>query len=426
LSERLQLNAISLERDNQTRMRRLHLLCLAVLTACKNTDEPRRDDQPVGSGDQKVPHWNLVEEWRVGGEVTGPLSLTNVQAIRVLPDGRLVIFEAIESQVHILSPRGAPIRTIGRSGRAPGEFSSASQLVLAPDGRIVVYDFNAARLTFLSSNGDLLKTQPHEYGGRVAWVRSDGRLEELGTQFVDGPNGRRESVDFRRTWSPDYATADTVAGALCPLLQRIPGEFTHWASPHPDGGRFFHNYPFLPQARLDVPDGSWVSPFPDFRMLHRVVVGTCASAVTITLQGTPVPVPAHILRELKSSLRAHKRAGDTLSPDPSRVRATLPLFEALFTDTQDRLWVERLVDSTIQFGQGTVFGMASVYAKGAARFEVYSPQGALVAHVSAPSSLGTPRSPNRFVITADRVYTIVFDENSVPYLCSFRIVAPAL
>lgn len=409
-------------------MRRLPWLCLAVLSAsCRNSDEPRRDNLQVRSNAQQVPqvpHWNLVEEWRVGGAVSGPHSLSNVLAIRILRDGRIVVLENADQQVHVLSPRGIPLKTMGRRGKGPGEFNGAINLVLAPDDQIIVYDWNTERLTFFSPDGNLLKTEPHARGGRVAWVRSDGRLEELGTQVLAGPNGGRDTVDFRRTWSSDYQKADTVRSPPCPLLKRIPREFTSWASPHPDGGRIIHDYPFLPAVdRLDTPDGTWVGPFPDFRVIHRVAAGTCAPAVTITLQGAPIPVPAAVRDEIQDALRGRSHSGDMLPPDPTRIRAALPFFEALFTDTQDRLWVKRLVDSTVRFSRSVVFGMPTVAAKGTPRFEVYSPQGALVALVSVPSYIRTV-SPSRFAITAERVYTVVWDEDGVPYLCSFRIVAP--
>jgi hypothetical protein len=110
------------------------------------------------------------------------------------------------------------------------------------------------------------------------------------------------------------------------------------------------------------------------------------------------------------------------APDPNRVRESLPLFDALFTDAQDRLWVKRPVDSTVRFVQGTIFGVPSVSAKATPRFEVYSPQGTLIAFVSAPSYIGT-LNPPRFAITGERVFTMVWDDDGVPYLCAFRITA---
>jgi hypothetical protein len=40
---------------------------------------------------QEPAHWKLVEEWRVGGAVDGPLSLNNVRAVLPMADGRIVI-----------------------------------------------------------------------------------------------------------------------------------------------------------------------------------------------------------------------------------------------------------------------------------------------------------------------------------------------
>jgi hypothetical protein len=400
-------------------------LCIAVSSAsCGTGDKSHRDGERVGLSRPQAPHWSLVEEWRVGGAVSGPHSLSRVRAIRVLPDGRIVVLEADDQQVHILSARGVPLKTIGRRGNGPGEFTGANNLWLAPDGQIIVYDLTARRLTIFSPDGRLLKTQPHTSGARIVGLRPDGRLEELDTQVVNGPNGKLESVDFRRIWSSDYTRADTVAGAPCPLLKGIPREFASYEIASPDAGRYEIRYPFLPNDRLDIPDGTWVSDFPDFRVLTRVAVGACASAASITLQGPPIQVPAAVRTEIQDALLAHSHPGDTLAPDPHRLRAVLPLFESLTTDAQGRLWVARFVESTVHFIKSTVLGMPSFSARGTTRFELYSPQGALIALVSAPSYLRIPRNPATFAVTNERVYAIVLDENDIRYLCSFRI-APA-
>ena len=89
--------------------------------------------------DAQVPsQWRLVEEWRVGGAVDGPHSFTNVRSLVVQPDGRLVVLESKDQQVHCLSARGEPMRTVGRKGAGPGEFRNANGLVVTPSDQILV------------------------------------------------------------------------------------------------------------------------------------------------------------------------------------------------------------------------------------------------------------------------------------------------
>jgi hypothetical protein len=84
------------------------------------------------------------------------------------------------------------------------------------------------------------------------------------------------------------------------------------------------------------------------------------------------------------------------------------------TDALDRLWVERLVPGTVTF--------TTQSATGERRFDIYTPQGRLLAEASVPPRMSTPRSGRPVAITTDHVYTIATDGDDVPYFVSYRIV----
>src|SRR5262245_49269584 len=116
---------------------------------------------------QQPAQWRLVQDWRVGGEVDGAHSFTDARAMIVLTDGRVVVLEAKDQKVYLLSARGDSLKTIGGKGGGPGEFTNANGVVVGPKGEIFVNDSRNARITVLSNTGELVRTIPSVPWGAV-------------------------------------------------------------------------------------------------------------------------------------------------------------------------------------------------------------------------------------------------------------------
>jgi hypothetical protein len=349
------------------------------------------------------PTWRLVEEWRVGGEPSGPHALHDVRDLELLPDGNIVLLEFKDQQIHFLDGRGKPLRTVGRKGGGPGEYQNANGFVVFPDGNRLVNDPDANRFTLLNSKGDFLKAVPvsqsRGFGGQWdAWVDAEGRLIEA-TYVRRGQQG----VIARERWSADLSKSETIYPIDCPTVAPPPSEAYSYSFRSAKGGMSMavpYASPTMPT--LSTVDGAqWKAPWPTFTPITHTPHGSCTPDVTISLSGAPVVIPA-VVRD-----SAVKRVVDAASkysstpPDLSRIPRVFPAFDVMRLDQLGQLWVLRWTDATRK------------------RFEVYGKGGAAVATLDAPRSLVAYRPT---IITADRFIGIVTDGDDVPYLVSYRIV----
>ena len=99
----------------------------------------------------------LVEELRVTGETSGPHALFGARTPRVDVDaeGRIYVADGSNARVPVFAADGTHLRTLGRSGQGPGEFSTPLVAVVAGDA-VYVSDTARARLSKWSLSGELV------------------------------------------------------------------------------------------------------------------------------------------------------------------------------------------------------------------------------------------------------------------------------
>ena len=100
--------------------------------------------------------FDLREVARVGGWDERPgYALEQVKAGLVRADGTFVLADQRARQVRFYTPAGHLIAAVGRDGDGPGEFRSLQAMGLLRDGSVAVWDFASARLTILGPEGAL-------------------------------------------------------------------------------------------------------------------------------------------------------------------------------------------------------------------------------------------------------------------------------
>ncbi len=121
--------------------------------------------------------WSFAEALTIGSDTLGAAyQFGEVTSVAVAPDGTILVFDRMASEVRTFDAEGRHLRSIGREGAGPGEFSSsASGMFLMADGRLAVPDMRNTRITWLDLEGSFVSSTPTSYasGFPVLWD-SDG------------------------------------------------------------------------------------------------------------------------------------------------------------------------------------------------------------------------------------------------------------
>jgi len=196
-----------------------HIVFPALLAAAFGGCGPgeARDAAVAESGSPTA--WIVTDyaELRIGASEAEPL--VAVTGAVSLPGGGIAIADAGTARLDVFDERGRRVRTMGREGRGPGEFSHPSWIGLRGD-TLRVWDMVEARLTLFDMAGRFIQTEPPvtDLGSfpRAAGQFADGSLLILGTAGEAWRTGPfRDSLLLVRIHPAD-GSRDT--------LGRVPGD----------------------------------------------------------------------------------------------------------------------------------------------------------------------------------------------------------
>lgn len=131
-------------------------LCLCLLTLAVLANAPA-GAEPVAVVSGAQPAQGLVtvgltEVWRAGGE-NDEVFFGSVGAVRNDAQGRVYVLDSQLSQVHIYSPEGEHLATVGREGDGPGESRRPGDMFITDDGVIHLLQGFPGRIVKLTSDG---------------------------------------------------------------------------------------------------------------------------------------------------------------------------------------------------------------------------------------------------------------------------------
>jgi hypothetical protein len=119
--------------------------------------------EPDGSGVGTVAAWTVGSEPTVSiGVAQGeePYLFSRIEAVRLLPDNRVVVVDGASQAIRIFDGRGTFERQLGREGEGPGEFSDLYYLSILPPDSIVGFDVELLRFTTFLASGELVASAP--------------------------------------------------------------------------------------------------------------------------------------------------------------------------------------------------------------------------------------------------------------------------
>jgi hypothetical protein len=161
---------------------------IAILVSCTASDDTREWTgavETLANGAIRVNNpaeglWTPESAWRlvpetVIGELDGedPYIFAAISGLAVNAIGQIFALDRETNELRIFNPTGEHIRTTGRKGEGPGEYSNANGLAWLSDDTIVVVDQPGNRYSVLSSSGDFVRSVPRNLGF-YGWVYSGG------------------------------------------------------------------------------------------------------------------------------------------------------------------------------------------------------------------------------------------------------------
>jgi hypothetical protein len=345
---------------------------------------------PQGSAQES---WRAVEEVRIGNQDEAT-TFSSIRGVVVDARGRIWVLDYATQNLRIFGPDGSLLKTVGRKGSGPGEFQAANGLVIGPDGRVVVNDPPSARFTVLGPDGDYLESRPVSVHGCGflwnAFVDAESRLYD--PLFLPSDTERRGG--FRR-FSADWRQVDTLMLPRCPGRKPFPEPYAVSTK----NRRMYLSVPFIPMpiSRTDRDGHHWCGTSDRYELIRlRIPTGEPAGKI----RGTSKPLPV-TRRERDSVIGVLKERTNEAPLDYSRIPSTKPIVTLLDGDDQGRLWV-RLTSPDRH-----------------ARWEVWTADERMVARVTADF---TPPGYWPVLIQGDLMYSVVVDEDEVPYVVRARLL----
>ncbi len=108
------------------------------------------------------------------------------------PDGNLLVSDSCNHRIQIFRSDGTFLRSLGKAGTGPGEFSYPYDVRADKTGKIYICEFGNSRLTILDSEGNVIELigQPGSLPGEFnnPWSLA---LDSMGNLYVaDSQNHR--------------------------------------------------------------------------------------------------------------------------------------------------------------------------------------------------------------------------------------------
>lgn len=271
----------------------------------------------------------------------GPLAFGRIADVATVGADRIAVVDALANEVRVFTRAGIHQGTIGRSGRGPGEFLSASSVQVLGD-TLAVFDRGLRRLSRFRLTGELLDERALgqlEYDGQLAFIDQAALLP-------GGSIATREVRDF--SGEGDGVTRDTTHFLIAApehdeavVVDSFPGVWTLRTTYR--GRQLFRFQPLTPYPHFAVrADTLYLSSGEHFEfrratrgglagIVRRRIADPSLAAtdrtrfIDVTLERVPEEDQAEV-RQLLQGMEFPER---------------LPAYRKILVDPDGNVWVER-------------------------------------------------------------------------------------
>lgn len=335
-------------------------------------------------------------EWRIEpvAEALPPGGFVRVASLAADDSGNVYVADKGAYTIRVFDSAGREIRTIGRQGAGPGEFTDLYSLAWTGD-TLVAYDPGNSRLQLVARSGRPVASWT---GSRITGG-SDVRLFQSSNRFFmptwrPSPDGR--GIELLLITPAESGVSDTLRMPPKPETADPTVVVCHM----PGGSIAFFDTPFTTRLVTAVsPAGELVlARTNEYRIAF---FDRHASAQRFTLYGTtPVPISTSEWDAATSEYREFraKFPNADCEPDAQTRPAARPVLRSIEFDDEGRMWVE----STVPGGYN---------------FHVYDAAGGMLANVPAPER--DPSVP--FVVRNGRLHLVAESESGEQLVRTYRV-----
>ncbi len=368
----------------------------------------------------------LTEVWRVGDAdaLDSTITFGGIGGFAVAADNTVAVFDQTGPTLRLYDVNGRYVRTLGRKGAGPGEYSAANGMAFLPDGRLALWDPPTSRITLYAPDGTVTAAWTPPVTGwwmsNALWPASPRMLAVRAaipdsTKRDERGNPRMQSAYF--LYDGNGAMVDTIRAPITAtepprLVARREGTMAMTGVPYAPG---------LFDALLS--DGRLAAGYGDAYVI-RVTRG--ARPLRIERDVTPVRVLPEERDEqrVRTEFQMRTVASDWRWDGPP-IPDTKPLFTGLTGTADGRLWVrlsapgERIPEAERDDPPPPTPGAPPRPPvrqwREPAWYDVYETDGTLLGRIVLPARA------TLLGVRGDLVWGVVRDDLDVPFLVQWRV-----
>ena len=339
-----------------------------------------------------------VEELAIGVEFGADEYMFGwIRSLAVAGDGTMYVSDSQANVVRMYDAAGTFVRTIGRQGQGPGEYSSAPYLRVRDDGTLLMRNPGSARISFFSPAGEYVDSLSARSGIGPIELDPQGNLYLLrgrgGSEMV------KYSVEGEELGRIEMPPRETTSNTF------LLGREDVWAFP-------------LQTVSAWSPLGYPVTGRTD---AYDIELRKPDGTVHVRRDLAPVPLASDERAEwevFRRGILAQQRAmNDDQEADP--IPSVKPFFRDLWVGDDGRIWVWRYVAAEKRDDIEPVPEQPDrplLTWREPWTYDVFEPDGTLLGSVVVPERL------RPFAFRGDRIWGAIIDEDGIEKVVRLRAI----